>query len=251
MNRHELLRRLHQVVRPRTYLEIGVHHGASMALSHVPSIGVDPDYSVSAELTTSVHLARTTSDEFFARKDPLAYWRTPVIDLAFIDGMHLSEYVLRDYLNVERFTTPASVILFDDMLPRSVEEAARRRETHEWAGDVFKAAEALREHRPDLLVVYVDTTPTGTALVLAPDASRAGVLPQYDEWLSEVGLAPDPQKVPEHILGRTIAVAPERLLESGGWLHLRHRRGSRRLTQAQVREMFAHLGVPAGRGPTG
>lgn len=245
MNRHELLRRLHQVVRPRTYLEIGVHHGASMALSRVPSVGVDPDYSVSAELATSVHLARTTSDEFFARKDPLAYLPRPVIDLAFIDGMHLSEYVLRDYLNVERFTTPASVILLDDMLPRSVEEAARRRETHEWAGDVFKAAEALRELRPDLLVVYVDTTPTGTAVILAPDAARGGVLPQYDEWLGDIGLAPDPQKVPEHILGRTVAVAPERLLASTGWTHLRHRRGSRRLAQAEVRDMFADLRVPA------
>lgn len=241
MNRHALLRQLHQVVKPRTYLEVGINLGTSLALSRVPSVGVDPEYSIVAELQTDVHLARTSSDEFFARKNPLAHLPIPVADLAFIDGMHLSEYVLRDYLSVERFTTPASVILLDDMLPRSVDEAARRRHTHQWAGDVYKAAQALRELRPDLLVIDVDTTPTGTALVLAPDSSRGGVLPGYDEWLADVALAPDPQDVAPEILDRSRAVAPERLLASSGWAELRRRRGSKGLTQAAVRAMFDDL----------
>jgi len=242
MNRHGLLKQLHQVVRPRTYLEVGINLGTSMALSRVPSVGVDPEFSVVAELEADVHLARTTSDEFFARKSPLAHLPFPVADLAFIDGMHLSEYVLRDYLNVERFTTPASVILLDDMLPRSVDEAARRRHTHQWAGDVYKAGQALRDLRPDLLLIDVDTTPTGTVLVLAPDAARGGVLPGYDEWLSDVAMAPDPQKVPAEILQRSRAVTPERLLASAGWAELRRRRGSKGLSQADVRAMFADLG---------
>ena len=72
------------------------------------------------------------------------------MDLAFIDGMHLAEYALRDYLAVERFTHPASVVVFDDMLPRTVAEAARHRHTAAWTGDVYKAVQALRDHRPDL-----------------------------------------------------------------------------------------------------
>jgi hypothetical protein len=246
MNRHGLLRGLHQVVQPRTYLEVGINLGTSMALSRVPSIGVDPDYSVIAEIAADVHLARTTSDEFFARKDPLAHLPHPVVDLAFIDGMHLSEYVLRDYLSVERFTTVASVILLDDMLPRSVDEAARRRHTDQWAGDVFKAAEALRSMRSDLLVIDVDTTPTGTALVLAPDASRDGTLAGYDAWLSEVAMAPDPQDVPPVTLTRSRAIAPDRLLASSGWAELRRRRGSKKLTQSAVRGLFGDVLAPAG-----
>ena len=39
------------------------------------------------------------------------------MDLAFVDGMHLAEYALRDVLAVERFTLPTSVIVLDDMLP--------------------------------------------------------------------------------------------------------------------------------------
>ena len=51
------------------------------------------------------------------------------LDLAFIDGMHLFEYALRDFINVERFADWSSVIVFDDMLPRNVDEAARDRHT--------------------------------------------------------------------------------------------------------------------------
>jgi hypothetical protein len=193
-----------------------------------------------------VHLARTTSDEFFARKNPLAHLPLKVIDLAFIDGMHLAEYALRDYLAVERFTTPASVIVFDDMLPRSVDEAARYRHTNAWTGDVYKAAEALREMRPDLIVLEVDTQPTGVVVVLTPDASRNGILPGYDDWL-EIALAPDPQEVPDAVLTRTRAHDPQRLLASPGWATLpRLRRSRKPVDPAQVRAAFADVLSTAG-----
>ena len=163
MNRHQFLAQLHKLTRPRTYLEIGIQNGHSIALTRVPSIGIDPEFSIEAEIQADVHLARTTSDEFFTRAHPLAHLPEPVVDLAFIDGMHLSEYVVRDYLAVERFTIPSSVVVFDDMLPRSVDEAARRRHTQFWTGDVYKALEALRQFRPDLTVIEVATEGTGTA----------------------------------------------------------------------------------------
>jgi hypothetical protein len=241
LNRHEFLQALHQVVRPRTYLETGINLGQSLTLSRVPSIGIDPEFSIKAELFADVHLARTSSDEFFARKNPLAYLPQRAVDLAFIDGMHLAEYALRDYLAVERFTTPASVIVFDDMLPRSVDEAARHRHTRAWTGDVYKAAQALRDLRPDLVVLEVDTTPTGLAIVLAPDASRDGVLPGYDDWL-DVALAPDPQDVPEVVLTRSRALDPGRLLASAGWRQLsKLRRGRQPADQATVRAAFADV----------
>ena len=51
------------------------------------------------------------------------------LDLSFIDGMHLFEYVLRDFMNVERFSRWDTAIVLDDMLPRDVDEAARDRHT--------------------------------------------------------------------------------------------------------------------------
>jgi predicted O-methyltransferase YrrM len=246
VNRHEFLKTLHELIKPRTYLETGIQLGQSLTLSRVPSIGIDPEFSIKAELFADVHLARTTSDEFFARKNPLAHLPRPVVDLAFIDGMHLAEYALRDYLAVERFTTPASVVVFDDMLPRTVDEAARHRHTRAWTGDVYKAAEALRKLRPDVIVIDVDTTPTGVVVVLTPDAARDGVLPGYDDWL-DVALAPDPQDVPDEVLTRSRALAPEKLLASAGWPlipKLRGGLGRPPARAAAVREAFADV-LPA------
>lgn len=241
MRRHEFLKELHRLTKPRTYLETGVHKGQSLTLSRVPSIGIDPDFAIVAEVLADVHLARTSSDEFFARKNPMAHLPVKVVDLAFIDGMHLAEYALRDYLAVERFTTPASVVLFDDMLPRSVDEAARYRHTSAWTGDVYKAAQALRDMRPDLIVIEVDTQPTGVVVVLTPDASRGGMLPGYDDWL-EIALAPDPQQVPESVISRSRAVDPDRLLGSGGWVQLPRLRKSRKpVDPAAVRAAFADV----------
>jgi hypothetical protein len=240
MDRFDLLAELHQLLRPRTYLEIGVDIGLSLRLTRVPSIGIDPAFNVLMELQADIHLARTTSDEFFARKHPLAHLPIPFIDLAFIDGMHLAEFALRDYLSVERFTQPTSVIVLDDMLPRNVEEAARRRHTEEWTGDVYKAAQALRDFCPEVVVIEVDTTPTGIVIVLVPNASRAGVLKEYDAWL-DVATSSDPQVVPPEILTRSRALAPDKVLASSGWSMLpaiRRRKGD---TSAQVRAAFSDL----------
>jgi predicted O-methyltransferase YrrM len=242
LKRHEFLKTLHSLLKPRTYVETGVQLGQSLTLSRVPSIGIDPAFSIVKELLADVHLARTTSDEFFARKAPIAHLRKPVVDLAFIDGMHLAEYALRDYLAVERFTTPASVIVFDDMLPRSIDEAARYRHTTAWTGDVYKAAQALRDLRPDVIVLDVDTQPTGVVVVLAPDSSRDGVLPAYDDWL-DVAIAPDPQDVPVQVLQRTQAIDPRRLLASAGWSELvrLRRRRRRAIDPGVVRAAFADV----------
>ncbi len=244
VNRHQFLAELHRLIQPRTYLEVGVASGASMALSRAPSIGIDPGYSLTAEIQADVQLARTTSDEFFARPRPLAHLPIPVIDLAFVDGMHLAEFALRDYLAIERFTTPASVVVFDDVLPRSVDEAARRRHTRGWTGDVYKALTALRRLRPDLLVVEVATKGSGVAVVLLPDSRRGGVLPGYDEWLNDA-LREDPQDVPPEVIGRSGAVDPQWLLSLGGWAQvprLRRRRWGRRDRQRDaVRAAFADL----------
>ena len=245
MNRHQLLRGLHRRVRPRTYLETGVADGQSMGLSRVPSIGIDPAFHIEVEIQTDVHLARIGSDEFFAREDPIAHLPVDTVDLAFIDGMHLSEYALRDYLAVERFTHPASVVVFDDMLPRNVDEAARHRHTVAWTGDVYKAVQALRDHRPDLIVLEVDTEPTGTVVVLLPDARKDGVMPEYDAWM-EVAMAPDPQDVPAEVLTRSRAWKPEDLLANDAWAQLRHlRRLPADEARPAVRTAFADLAQPA------
>ncbi|MGW0583328.1 class I SAM-dependent methyltransferase, partial [Streptomyces sp. NPDC002920] len=236
MKRHEFLRELHKVTANRNYLEIGVNDGRSLRLSRVPSVAVDPAFKVTSEIRCDVHLVQATSDDFFARRNPLAHlaggrrpwrnlrrgrhplghWRRTTLDLSFIDGMHLFEYALRDFMNVERHSGWASVIVFDDMLPRSVDEAARDRHTTAWTGDVYKLTQILTHHRPDLVPVLVDTHPTGQLVVFGADPHNRVLHDRYDEILAEYDV-PDPQKVPESVLDRVQAVPPETLLKAGFW----------------------------------
>ena len=221
MRRHDVLAGLHDQLRPRTYLELGVSTGNSMSLSRARSIGVDPAFTVKREVRCDLQLVRSSSDEFFARPGPLAHFGGVPVDLAFVDGMHLAEYALRDVINVARHAHPATVVVLDDMLPRNHDEASRdRRRGHgAWAGDVFKVLDVLRSTAPELTVIEVDTAPTGVAVVLGLEAAHEALLAAYDDVLPGL-LEPDPQHVPERVLQRSEARDPAGLLASGLWSEL-------------------------------
>jgi predicted O-methyltransferase YrrM len=219
MTRHELLEMLHQQTRPRTYLEIGIRTGNSMALSRTRSIGVDPLFKIDKPIHCDVQLIKSTSDDFFARENPLSHFGGVPVDLAFIDGMHLSEFALRDFINIEPFMADTGVIVIDDVLPRNGLEAARDRKTEPWTGDVYKVIEILRRRRPDLVVLLINTAPTGTAVIVGVDQASTILKDGYaaeEQYL----LQPDPQTPPEEYLDRSIATEPDILLGSGVWSQL-------------------------------
>src|SRR5207248_4219772 len=129
----EVLQRLHTALRPKPYLEIGTQAGRTLAMARCPSIAIDPSFQNSEpELMLaignkpSVMLFSITSDEFFAQSNPSMLFGRP-IDLAFIDGMHRCEYVLRDFCNIERHCRPNSVVAIHDCLPLDLAMAQRSR----------------------------------------------------------------------------------------------------------------------------
>jgi hypothetical protein len=249
MKRHDLLRELHRVYRPRTYLEVGVNDGRSLALSRVKSIAIDPAFKVTSPISCDVRLVKATSDKYFAREKAVAFFPDRLIDLAFIDGMHLFDFALRDYINIERFAKWSSVVVFDDMLPRSIDEAARDRHTGPWTGDVYKLVEVLREHRPDLVTVLMDTEPTGQLLVFGADADNRTLPDRYDALIEQWVVA-DPQDVPERVLTRADAVDPEAFLAAPFWRDLvvaRHRRVGPRGSWAALRPKIEEAAQAARR----
>lgn len=169
----ELLSFSHAVLRPRTYLEIGVNKGRSLALSlpGTKSVGVDPKPNVKYPLGGHSVVVSATSDDFFGSGAPDRIFRDPV-DLAFIDGMHLFEYALRDFRNTEKVCHSSSTLIVDDCLPESIQQADRQGSHSLWTGDVWKLLLCLKEFRPDLQVTIVDTHPAGVAIVrnLTPDS---------------------------------------------------------------------------------
>jgi hypothetical protein len=210
------LARVHELLAPPTYLEIGIRHGHSLALARSRSVGIDPAYELRVEIPDGTALFRETSDEYFDRDDPLAPLGGRPVALAFIDGMHLVEYALRDFINVERQAEWTTVVVFDDILPRSVEEAARNRSTRAWTGDVYKILGILARHRPDLICLRVATRPTGVLLVLGLDPRSSVLDDRYDE-IVRAAVAPDPQTIPADVLERRDTVDPEAVLSASFW----------------------------------
>lgn len=168
-------------MRPRRYVEIGVHTGISLALAgpSTDAIGVDPALPGSLEVDVDARLVPTTSDAFFA--DP---GLEGPVDLAFVDGLHLAEQALRDIANLEQHLAPGGAVLVHDCFPIDAETAARERTTVVWSGDVWKVVPILRTARPDLQVTVLDVSPTGMAVVTGFDPGGPGMLDRVDELVA-------------------------------------------------------------------
>ena len=206
VTRHEFLAMLHEQLQPRGYLEIGVQHGTSLALAKCPAIGIDPAPHLTGHFPGSTQVSRTTSDNYFAAGAPALEY----MDLAFIDGMHLYEYALRDFLNIEQYVNPRTVVVFDDVLPRNQHEAAREQCPGDWTGDVWKVPRLLETNRPRLKQHWVNTDPTGTYVVygFSPDV----VVDDIYSRIKDLGLEAW-ETVPDDVINRSMAVDPNWALE--------------------------------------
>jgi hypothetical protein len=91
--------------------------------------------------------------------------------MAFVDGLHIFEFALRDFIGAEAMCGPGAVICLHDVLPRTFREALRIRNTGPWVGDVWRVAPVLRRFRPDLRVRLIGVEPTGLLVIdnLNPD----------------------------------------------------------------------------------
>jgi hypothetical protein len=219
----EFLDRLHVALRPATYLEIGVGGGHSLALARARSIGIDPEFSITAPIAGNVALFRTTSDEYFARPEPLAPFSGAPVDLAFLDGPPRFESTLRDLIHVERASRPSSVIVVRGIFPRAPDDVARQDSGPGSTGDIYSVVEVLRQYRPDLTLTLVDTLPTGLLLVSGLDPRSPVLTDRYDEIVEKYA-GGDPRDVPPAILNREGALAPESVLASPVWGALRRGR---------------------------
>jgi hypothetical protein len=103
------------------------------------------------------------------------------VDLAFVDGMHLFEYALRDFINLERACDRESVILVDDCCPSEAASASREAGTMLWSGDVWKLILCLRTFRPDLKVATVDLPPGGLGVVTGLNPASTVLSDRYEE----------------------------------------------------------------------
>jgi hypothetical protein len=183
------------------YFEIGTQNGVSLSMMPCDSIAVDPSFKIDRPIMGGKQvcmLFQMTSDRFFAKNNPRELLRGPV-DVAFLDGMHRFEYLLRDFSNIERHCKKNSLICLHDCLPPTLEMTVREDRGSSlstkyrgyWTGDVWKVVPILKKARPDLKIVFVDCPPTGLVICTNLDPSNEVVKSNYFQLVNEALATPD------------------------------------------------------------
>jgi len=103
------------------------------------------------------------------------------LSVAFIDGLHLYEQALKDFINLERYCGPRSVIMFHDTVPLDEATQSRARNTDFHTGDVWKTVLCLKHYRPDLDVFTIATPWSGLTVVTGLDPASRVLNDGYDE----------------------------------------------------------------------
>lgn len=186
-NYREVLDRVHQHLLPRTYVEVGVCDGMTLtlALPGTVCIGIDPEPQVCYHLGRRTRVFSETSDDFFDNHDLDTLLGGVPLDMAFIDGMHHFEFALRDFINLERASSPSTTIFIHDCLPVDETTASRDRTTSVWSGDIWRLILILGRWRPDLEVSVIDRAPTGLGVVRGLDSGSTVLSDNYDSIVAE------------------------------------------------------------------
>lgn len=184
----------------RNYLEIGVHLGDTFSrIGCDTAVGLDPGFVLNTNIAAGkrrVLLYQQTSDSFFRDHDLVSILQGRV-DLAFLDGLHQFEVLLRDFANAEAVSSPNGLICLHDCMPVNAEMATRDPalpRTDElaamWTGDVWKIVPILKAWRPDLRVLLVDCLPTGLVCVSGLDPTSRVLHERYLSIVEEYRAVP-------------------------------------------------------------
>lgn len=206
MEHYDLLHQAHTMLLPRRYIEIGISNGKSLALAGRNSsvIGIDPETACNDKLffhspETTPSLYKLCSDEFFMRNCYENEWGDLPFDIAFIDGLHLFEQALKDFINLEKRSGDTSIIFIHDCLPVNPAGAERDRHTMVWTGDVWKVIACLKTIRPDLEIVTFPVRPSGLAMVRRLDRNSTILQDSFNQLTECFMHEPLPQSMEERL----------------------------------------------------
>jgi hypothetical protein len=177
---------------PRSYFEIGTHLGRSVKQFTCDAVCVDPHFMLEQDVLAGrgqMHFYQMPSDQFFAQYDLRKVFPNGP-DICFLDGMHRSEYLLRDFMNTEKLCHTRSVVFMHDCMPVNARMALRTHEhgdesegrwQHAWTGDVWKIVPLLKSCRPDLQIMCLDCAPTGLVAVANLDPASTVLRDSYTQ----------------------------------------------------------------------
>lgn len=179
----ETLTEIERRLEPDWYLEIGSRTGDSLRDRRCNFIAIDPEFDLRSNVfhgAEQMHFMQMTSDAFFDSGFLATLGVKP--DLVFIDGMHLFEFALRDFMNAEANMTRDGMICFHDVCPFNYEMTERDPgPVPAWTGDVWKTVAILLEYRPDLSIDILDARKTGLGCVGHLDPGNTALRDAYDD----------------------------------------------------------------------
>jgi hypothetical protein len=182
-----VLAKLHEKLKPNWYFEVGTFTGKSLSLARCNTIAVDPEFKLRHPTVNAagkqMFFFQQTSDDFFAgdflKKNKI------FVDLAFLDGMHLFEYLLRDFIETEKAMSKKGVIALHDCCPTTEYMATREFHKGDWTGDVWKTLQILQLYRPDLKIDVTTARPTGLVLIRNLNPRSTVLEKKYDALVKE------------------------------------------------------------------
>lgn len=145
MTRTNIINQLIQKRNYQSYLEIGI--GSGLTYDYINcniKIGVDPSDEYKGDI---LHI---TSDEFFKQNKN-------TFDIIFIDGLHISEQVIKDVNNSLKVLNNGGVIVLHDCNPPTEGHQIVPQQQAEWNGDVWKAILHFRTNLTGYEIFTIDT----------------------------------------------------------------------------------------------
>ena len=203
MHRLEVIQKIINKIKARTYVEIGIRYGTVfLKVKAKRKIGVDPAYRISffkkilycKDLFRNQYFKKT-SDAFFEENAQI--FEEGKIDVAFIDGLHTYPQSLEDVKNCLKYLSPGGVIIMHDCNPTSEAMAAPSFETFQkmpsggkaWCGDVWKTIVYLRSQYPNLNTFVLDAD-YGLGIITRGDQeNKLSYTPEEIEKMSYSDLA--------------------------------------------------------------
>jgi hypothetical protein len=180
---------LHQNVTVDWYLEVGCRQGHSLAHSRSKSIAVDPFFRMETNVINEkpvFHTFQMTSDAFFGsgflEKNDIR------LGLSFLDGMHLFEYLLRDFIATERNSLENGFIMLHDCCPFDSDMTTRDLDNlppGAWTGDVWKLIPILQQYRPDLTMTVLGCKPSGLVIINGLNPDDDTLTRNYDKIVAD------------------------------------------------------------------
>lgn len=184
MDYYEFLNRIHGRYIFNDYFEIGSRDGKSLRFSNSPSIAIDPFFQLKSDFLGNKDytlLFQEKSEEFF--KNTIKQFPHLSCEFAFIDGLHLFEAALRDFVNLNSIAKSNALFLFHDCLPWNYEMTTRDyhslAKNAPWTGDIWKLIPIFLDAGMSNEMCVIPSAPSGILAVINPKKNSLRKLEEH------------------------------------------------------------------------